>query len=177
VGGVGGHRSAAFGPVKLKLVGVNLNLRRDLMSPEKTLDRLISVAVDSQKRYHHAARDVGKEVLTRFFNQQSAIRQRHADELQLERDRMGVKKKESGSVAGALDTAAMDFSVVMSMGDTGVVNWCRQDADAAAKEYQQALQENPSPQLRAVLQRHLSEILATVVALEQILREYGGPRS
>jgi uncharacterized protein (TIGR02284 family) len=147
------------------------------MNPDKNLDRLIAVAVDSQKRYHHAALDVGKEYLARFFNRQSDLRKRHADELQAERRKLGIKKDESGSVAGALDTAAMDFNVVMSMGDTGVVDWCRKDADAAAQEYQQALAENPSPQLRPILQRQVGEIRATVASLEQVLREYGGPRS
>jgi uncharacterized protein (TIGR02284 family) len=147
------------------------------MNPDKNLDRLIAVAVDSEKRYHHAALDVGKEYLARFFNRQSDLRKRHADELQAERNKLGIKKDESGSVAGALDTAAMDFSVVMSMGDTGVVDWCRKDADAAAQEYQQALAENGSPQLRPILERQLGEIRATVASLEQVLREYGGPRS
>jgi uncharacterized protein (TIGR02284 family) len=147
------------------------------MNSEKNLDRLISVAVDSQKRYHHAALDVGKEYLARFFNRQSDLRKRHADELQAERNRLGIKKDESGSVSGALDTAAMDFSVVMSMGDTGVVDWCRKDAEAAAQEYQKALAENGSPQLRGILERELGEIRATVADLEQVLREYGGPRS
>jgi len=147
------------------------------MNLEKTLDRLISVPVDSAKRYHHAALDVGKEYLVHFFNQQSNLRKRHADELQAERTRLGSKKDESGSVAGALDTAAMDFNVVMSMGDTGVVNWCRKDAESAAQEYQNALAENPPPQLRSILERQLGEIRATVVSLEQVLREYGGPRS
>ena len=147
------------------------------MNLEKTLDRLIAVSIDSQKRYHHAALDVGKEYLARFFNQQSDVRKRHADELQVERRKLGSDQAESGSVAGTLDTAAMDFSVVMSMGDTGVVDWCRKDAEAAASEYQQALRENPSPQLRAIVDRQLREILATVESLEQVLREYGGPRS
>ncbi len=146
-------------------------------NPEKILDRLISVAMDSHKRYHHAALDVGKEYLARFFTQQSGIRQRHADELQAERSKLGSSKSESGSVAGALDTAAMDFSVVMSMGDTGVVDWCRKDAESAAQEYQKAIAENPSPQLCAIFERQLGEIRATEASLAQVLREYGGPRS
>jgi hypothetical protein len=64
----------------------------------------------------------------------------------------------------------MDFNVVMSMGDTGVVDWCRKDAEAASKEYQQALRENPSQQLRSVLERQMGEIRATVASLEQVLR-------
>ena len=144
---------------------------------ERTLDRLISLSVDSEKRYHHAALDVGKEYLARFFNQQSAIRKRHADELQRERDRLGVHKNESGSIAGALDTAAMDFSVVMSMGDTGVADWCRKDAEAAAKQYQEALREDSSAELRSILERQFGEIVATVANLEAVLAEYGGARS
>ncbi len=147
------------------------------MNPEKTLDRLIAVSVDGQKRYHHAFLDVGKEYLGRFFEQQSAIRKRHADELQAERRKLGIDKAESGSFGGTLDTVAMDLSVVHSMGDTGVVDWCRKDAEAAAKEYQQALRENPSPNLRAIMERHLKDILATEASLEQVLRDYGGPRS
>src|ERR1700682_1700699 len=123
------------------------------MNLEKPLDRLISVAIDSQKRYEHAALDVGKEYLGRFFKQKAEVRKRHADELQAERNKLGnIKKDETGSVAGALDTAAMDFNVVMSMGDTGVVDWCRKDAEAAAQEYQKALAENPPAPLRSVLE-------------------------
>lgn len=147
------------------------------MSPEKTLDRLISVSLDSQKRYQHAALDVGKEYFARFFNEQSETRKRHADVLQGERNKLGADKNVSGSVGGALDTAAMDFNVVMSMGDTGVVEWCRKDAEAAAGEYRQALAENPPLQLRGIFERQLGEIRATVASLEQVLREYGGPRS
>ena len=147
------------------------------MTPEKTLDRLISVSIDSAKRYHHAELDVGKEYLARFFNQQSDNRKRHADELQAERNQLGINKDESGSVAGALNTAAMDFNVAMSMGDTGVVEWCRKHAEAAAQEYQKALAENPSPQLRSILERQVGEIRATVASLEKVLRDFGGPRS
>jgi uncharacterized protein (TIGR02284 family) len=148
------------------------------MNLEKSLERLNSVSLDSEKRYHHAALDVGKEYLARFFNHQSAIRKQQAAELRAERARLGLKGNgSSGSVAGALDTAAMDFSVVMSMGDTGVVEWCRKDAEAAAKEYQQELAQNPPAHLREVLERQAGEILATVADLEEVLREYGGPRS
>jgi len=147
------------------------------MNLDKTLDRLISVCIDSQKRYQHASLDVGKEYLVRFFNQQADARKRAADELQTQRKLLGVNESESGSVGGAIDRVAMDFNVVMSMGDTGVVEWCRKDAEAAAKEYRTALAENPAPALRGILDRQLAEINATVGALEKVLREYGGPRS
>ncbi len=147
------------------------------MNLEKTLDRLIAVSVDSQKRYHHAALDVGKEYLAEFFNQQSTLRKSHADELEAERDKLGKHKREAGSIRGMLDTVAMEINVIHSMGDTGVVDWCRKDAEAAAKEYQQELAQNPPPHIRAILERQTHDILAAVGALEKVLQIYGGPRS
>jgi uncharacterized protein (TIGR02284 family) len=147
------------------------------MNPEPYLDRLISVCVDSQKRYEHAALDVGKEYLTRFFNQQAGARQRAAGELQAQRERLGSTATASGSVAGMIDRTAMDFNVVMSMGDTGVVEWCRKDAEAASSEYASALAEDLSPEIRSLLERQMGEIRNTVGGLEGVLREYGGPKS
>jgi len=63
------------------------------MNPETILDPLIAICVDSQKRYHHAALDVGKEYLARFFNQQSEIRKHAADELQAQRERLSAARK------------------------------------------------------------------------------------
>jgi len=147
------------------------------MNPEPNLDRLISICVDSQKRYQHAALDVGKEYLARFFNQQAEARERAANELQVQRERLGAKAPASGSVAGLVDRVAMDFNVVMSMGDTGVVEWCRKDAEAASTEYDNALAENPPPEIRSLLERQLGEIRKTVGGLEAVLQEYGGPKS
>ena len=80
------------------------------MNPEPMLDRLISICVDSQKRYEHAALDVGKEYLSRFFNQQADARGRAAGDLQVQRERLGSKELGSGSAAGLIDRVAMDFS-------------------------------------------------------------------
>jgi uncharacterized protein (TIGR02284 family) len=86
------------------------------MNPETIFDPLISICVDSQKRYRHAALDVGEEYLSVFFNQQSEARRRVADELQAQRARLGSTEQKSGSVAGLIDRTAMNFNVVMSMG-------------------------------------------------------------
>jgi uncharacterized protein (TIGR02284 family) len=147
------------------------------MNPEPILERLISICVDSQKRYEHAALDVGKEYLSRFFNQQADARGRAAGDLQVQRERLGSTEQKSGSVAGLVDRVAMDFNVVMSMGDTGVVEWCRKDAEAAGAEYEKALAENPPREIRSLIEQQLSEIRRTVAGLQGVLREYGGPRS
>jgi uncharacterized protein (TIGR02284 family) len=147
------------------------------MNPEPILDRLISICVDSEKRYEHAALDVGKEYLSRFFNQQAHARGRAAGDLQVQRGRLGYKEAASGSAAGLIDRFALDFNVVMSMGDTGVVEWCRKDAEAASAEYEKALAENPPFELRTLIARQLDEIRTTVGDLEGVLRDFGGPRS
>jgi len=151
------------------------------MTQLETLDNLVKICVDSAERYRRAAADVGKEKLVQFFKGQEAVRRRHADELNLERKRLGGEGKqsgkESGSVAGFIDRAEMDLSVVMSMGDTGVVEWCLEDARKVISEYQKALQQDFPATTRATLERQLSENQATLTALEKILKPYGHPRS
>jgi uncharacterized protein (TIGR02284 family) len=151
------------------------------MTNLETLDNLIKICVDSAERYRRAAADVSKENLVQFFKRQEAMRRRHADELNLERKRLGgdVEKpgKESGSVSGFIDRAEMDLNVAMSMGDTGVVEWCLEDAKEVISEYQKALQQDFPATTRATLERQLSENQATLSALEKILKPYGHPRS
>ena len=161
----------------LRLISSKSEQGKKIMNPETIFDSLISICIDSQKRYHHAALDVGKEYLARFFNQESEARGRNADELQVQRARLGSTEQKSGSVGGLIDRTAMDFSVVMSMGDTGVIEWCRKDAEIAGAAYEKAIAENLSPEIHSLFERHLGEIRKTVVSLEGVLREYGGPRS
>ena len=96
--------------------------------------------------------------------------------MQAQRARLGSAEQKSGSVAGLIDRTIMDFNVVMSMADTGVVEWCRKDAEAADAEYEKAIAEDPSPEIRSILERQLAEIRKTVVSLEGVLREDGSPR-
>ena len=150
------------------------------MTKLETLDSLVKVCIDSAERYRRAAADVGKEKLVQFFQQQEAARRRDADELNLERKRLGGETekagKESGSVGGFIDRTAMDLSVVMSKGDTGVVEWCREDAEKVSAEYEKALRAADGT-TRALLERQLAENRATLASLDKVLKPYGHPRS
>jgi uncharacterized protein (TIGR02284 family) len=150
------------------------------MTKLETLDNLVKVCIDSAERYRRAASDVGKEKLVQFFQQQEAARRRDADELNLERKRLGGEGekagKESGSVGGFIDRTAMDLSVVMSKGDTGVVEWCREDAQKVSAEYEKALRDIDSTS-RALLERQLAENRATLASLDKVLKPYGHSRS
>ena len=147
------------------------------MTTTEILDRLIGVAVDSEKFYERAARDVGRVDLEEFFNQRSTRWKNNADELQAQRRRIGDPQREEGTWGGVMDRTAMDISVIMSKGDSGVVEWAREDAQAAAAEYEKALAEKLLPELRTVIQRQLADVHAAVANLEQVLRVDGGPRS
>ena len=147
------------------------------MTTAETLDRLIEVCVDSEKRYRSAANDVGKAKLEQFFNQQADARKRSADELNFERQRLGGNGEESGTWSGLADRAAMDLSVVMSMGDTGVVDWCREDEQKVIAEYEKALTCNFTPATRKTIERQLAQSRSTLASFEKVLNTYGGPRS
>jgi len=146
-------------------------------STQEILDHLIEVCVDSEKRYRSAANDVGKAKLEQFFDQQANARKRSADELAVERQRLGGNGDESGTLGGLVDRAAMDFSVVMSMGDTGVVDWCREDEEKVIAEYEKALAHNFLPATRKKIEDQLAQSRATLASLEKVLKAYGGPRS
>jgi uncharacterized protein (TIGR02284 family) len=141
------------------------------------LDHLIEVCVDSEKRYRSAASDVGKAQLEQFFNQQADARKRSAGELNFERKRIGGNGNESGTWSGLADRTAMDLSVVMSMGDTGVVDWCREDEENVIAEYEKALAHDFLPATRTKLESQLAQSRATLANLEQVLQVYGGARS
>jgi len=147
------------------------------MTTLEILDHLIEVCVDSEKRYRSAADDVGKAKLEQFFNQQADARKRSADELNAERQRLGGNGKESGTLGGLVDRAAMDLSVVMSMGDTGVVDWCREDEEKVITEYEKALAHDFPAAIRKKIEDQLAQSRATLASLEKVLNAYGGPRS
>jgi uncharacterized protein (TIGR02284 family) len=147
------------------------------MEPIQILDHLIEICVDSESRYRSAVGDVGKADLEKFFNQQAASRKRNADELDFERNRIGGEGDESSTFAGLLDVAAMDFNVIMSIADTGVVEWCLTDAQSAIDEYVKALAQELPLSARAAVILQLIQNRSTLASLEKVLRSYGGPRS
>jgi uncharacterized protein (TIGR02284 family) len=147
------------------------------MNLVEILDSLISISVDGAKRYHSAALNVSRSDLENLFNHQAEERKRAADELSRQRESLGIADGESGTWRGIADRAALDASVALSKGDSGVVDWCRKDDEAVAGEYQHALDEDLPPSLRGIIEQQLAEIRAAIGKLDKILMSYGGPRS
>ena len=147
------------------------------MDTRKILERLIAVDVDSEKRFRHAAGDVERANFEHFFNQQAEQRHRFVLELEGLQQRMGFDRTDDGTLAGFIDREALDFSVAMSKGDTGVLEWCRRDDEEIIGEYEKALDAKPPAELRQVIERQLHDVRAAVVTEADVLRLFGGPRS
>ncbi|HVN27819.1 MAG TPA: PA2169 family four-helix-bundle protein [Candidatus Binataceae bacterium] len=156
---------------------MNLEKNPNANNLEEILDRLISVCVDSEHRYRHAYLDVSRERVSRFFEAKAEERKRMADELEAMREQLGVHKREHGTLGGVLKRIEMEINVQMSMGDTGVVDWCRKEAEDVIEEYENALRQNLPPLLDDVVKRQLAEIRRTVRSMDEELARYGGPRS
>ena len=147
------------------------------MNTAEILDRVVAVCIDSEKRYRHAANDVDRSNLEAFFNRQADSRKQFGDEFEAERHRLGIDGKPSGTFSGFIDREALDFSVAMSKGDTGVVEWCRVDDEAVIDAYEKALAGSLPADLRTIIERQLIEIRRAVVKEQEVLRLFGGPRS
>jgi uncharacterized protein (TIGR02284 family) len=142
----------------------------------EVLKGLMAVCVDSEERYRHAAKDVSRGDLESFFNRQAELCKGAADELQVRCKRLGIVEDESGTFGGLVDRTAMDLSVAMSMGDSGVVDWCRKDAARVVGEYERALAKPLPGDLQRLLASQLREIRMSLDSLDQILQTYGGPK-
>jgi uncharacterized protein (TIGR02284 family) len=147
------------------------------MNATEILNSLVPVCIDSERGYRHAAKDVGSANFESFFIRQAESRKRFGAELEVEGRRLGIDRNDAGSFLGFLDREFMDFSVAMSKGDTGIVEWCRKDDEAVIRAYEQALTESPPRDLRTIIERQLLEIRRAVAKEEAVLRLFGGPRS
>jgi uncharacterized protein (TIGR02284 family) len=147
------------------------------MKVAELLDRLIAISVDGEKRYEHAAKDVERASLEAYFEWQAYNRKMAADELAAERRRLYGDGKEHGTVGGFVDREALDFSVIMSKGDTGVVEWCREDDAKVIAEYETALAGDLPDDLRLLLERQLERVRSAISNLEKVISMFGRPRS
>jgi uncharacterized protein (TIGR02284 family) len=147
------------------------------MKVAEILDRLIAISVDGEKRYEHTARDVERASLEAYFEWQAYNRKMAADELTAERRRLNGNGKEHGTVGGFVDREALDISVIMSKGDTGVVEWCREDDAKVIAEYEKALAEELPNDLRMLLERQIERLRSAIGNLEKVISMFGRPRS
>ena len=105
--------------------------------------------------------DSDRPELATAFRQNSQQRERFATELQQMAKAYGDQIDDSGTVAGTLHRGWMTLKDALSgSGPDGVLDAAEQGEDHALKEYDKALKDDISPELRTVVERQRTEVQA-----------------
>lgn len=135
-----------------------------MSTDENVTTDLIETLEDGRKGFAQAAEKLAEEGHTslsskmREFSQQRA---RFSSELGYMAEAYGDDIDESGSMAAALHRGWMSLKDALTGSDpSGVLDAAEQGEDHAVKEYEKALQEDISADLRSTVQRQFSEIKA-----------------
>jgi uncharacterized protein (TIGR02284 family) len=132
---------------------------------EKVTKDLIQTLEDGTNGFQSAAEklsDSDRADLASRFNAFSAERSQFADELRSIAGAYGDQINESGSVAAAAHRGWMAVKDALTgSSPSGVLDVAEQGEDHAVSEYRKALDEDISPELRAVVQRQFTSVQAT----------------
>ncbi len=135
-----------------------------MSTDEKVTKDLIQTLEDGSNGFASAAEKlVGDERsdLAARFSAFSAERSQFADELRSMAASYGDQIEESGSVAAAVHRGWMSLKDKLAGSNPdGVLDVAEQGEDHAVSEYRKALEEDISPELRAVVQRQFTSVLA-----------------
>ena len=135
------------------------------MDNDKTLsvlEDLIETSKDGQKGYQEAAEHVKRADLKTYFNEQTLVRAKFAEELRSELSRLGKPdKKPSGTVSGAMHRAWIDTKVALGGGDKTILESVEAGEDRAKEAYQKALSEPLPSDVSAIIRRQAASIQQT----------------
>lgn len=133
---------------------------------------LIQTLEDGKEGFARAAErltDSDRPEFSAHFADFSAQRGRMAAELQTLAAEYGDDIDESGTVTGTLHRGWMAFKDAVSGSDAvAVLDAAEQGEDHAVKEYERALGEDVSPELRAVIERQFTEVKAAHDAVRSL---------
>ncbi|MGH9495329.1 MAG: ferritin-like domain-containing protein [Candidatus Sulfotelmatobacter sp.] len=135
------------------------------MDNDKTLsvlEDLIETSKDGQKGYQDAAEHVKRADLKTYFNEQTLVRAKFAEELRAELSRLGKPdKKPSGTVSGAMHRAWIDTKVALGGGDKTILESVETGEDRAKEAYQKALSEPLPSDIATIIRRQSVSIQQT----------------
>lgn len=125
-----------------------------------TINSLIETLKDGEKGFEEAADAVKDPQLKSLFREYSQQRNRFATELQTQAQNLGeFEPEKSSSAAGAMHRAWINLkSAVTSGDDKAILSECERGEDSAVHEYEEALQDGLSGNLRETVSRQFSEI-------------------
>ncbi|HZR77877.1 MAG TPA: PA2169 family four-helix-bundle protein [Chthoniobacterales bacterium] len=125
-----------------------------------TINGLIETLKDGEKGFKEAADAVKDPQLKNLFREYSQQRNRFATELQSQAQSLGASEpEETSSAAGAIHRAWINLkSAVTSGDDKAILSECERGEDSAVHEYEEAMRDGLSGQVREIVARQFSEI-------------------
>jgi uncharacterized protein (TIGR02284 family) len=125
-----------------------------------TINSLIETLKDGEKGFKEAADAVKDPQLKSLFQEYSQQRHRFATELQNQAQNLGeLKPEKSSSTAGAMHRAWINLkSAVTSGDDKAILSECERGEDSAVHEYEEAMQDGLTGQVRDLVSRQFTEI-------------------
>jgi uncharacterized protein (TIGR02284 family) len=125
-----------------------------------TINGLIETLRDGEKGFKEAADAVKDPQLKNLFREYSQQRSRFASELQSQAQALGESKPETtSSAAGAMHRAWINLkSAVTSGDDKSILSECERGEDSAVHEYEEAMRDGLTGQMREIVARQFSEI-------------------
>jgi uncharacterized protein (TIGR02284 family) len=123
------------------------------------VENLIETDRDGEKGYRDAAEHAKRADLKSYFHEQSAERQRFAQELQTELSKLGKPdKKVSPSAGGAMHRAWIDTKVALGGGDKTILESVEAGEDNAKDTYSKALSGTLPESLKEIVRRQAASV-------------------
>jgi len=125
------------------------------------LNGLVQTAKDGAEGFKTSAEKVKDPSLRTLFSRYASERASYAQELQGLVSSLGEKPAEHGHVAGALHRGWINLKEALSSNeDTAIVNEAEAGEDAAKKAYSEALAKPLPADVKTVVQRQYTGVLA-----------------
>ena len=135
-----------------------------------TINGLIETLKDGEKGFKEASEAVKDPQLQSLFQQYSQQRHRFASELQAEAQTLGESKPEkSSSTAGAMHRAWINLKSAITSGeDKAILVECERGEDSAVHEYEEAMRDGLTGQIRELVSRQFGEIKSVHDRVKQL---------
>jgi uncharacterized protein (TIGR02284 family) len=138
-----------------------------------TLNDLIETCKDGEEGFRTCAQDIRDPQLKTLFTDRAQRCATAATELQQLVRAVGGDPETSSSLGGALHRRWVDIkSAIAGRDDVAVLKECERGEDVAVRSYQNALQENLPPDMRAVVERQYQGVLQNHDKVKQLRDKY-----
>jgi uncharacterized protein (TIGR02284 family) len=126
------------------------------------LNDLIDTCKDGEKGYREAAEEIENAFYRALFTDYSRQRAKFASELKAQVVKLGDHPDRRGTVKGTIHRGWMNLrSAIAGQNDDLIISECERGEEIAIKQYKEALKRDLPPQLKALLEKQMNEIMST----------------